>query len=196
MSKEENSLSRNNDNSIIETQNEPDLIDTLKQEYRINKNISRQLSPAQREELLILLRENDTVSELVNALVSKNSELSGNNRQIGRKYNEKIKEQYAEIEAYQQDLQKLTVQKQQLFENLNQATRELEKIDTEVKVAVARVKHQKTIWGKFSTMVEFLRTLFVDEDEIQEILETDNSDPDKPQMNTDIASIQRDLLDR
>ena len=175
---------------------EPNITDILKQDHRINKNISRQLNPAQREEILKLLRENDAVSDLVSALISKNSELSGNNRSIGRKYTKEIKKQYAEIEAYQQKLQELTIQKQQAFENLNQATRELEVINTEVKVAVARVKHQKTIWGKFSTMVDFLRTLFLDEDEIYELLKTDYSDPNKPQMNTDIASTQRSLLDR
>ena len=196
MSKDENPLSRNNDNSIIETQNKPDITDTLKQDYKINKNISRQLSPAQREELLILLRENDTVSELVNALVSKHSELRGRSSQKGKKHNEEIRKQSAEIEIYHHKLQKLTVEKQRAIEKRDQAKRELDAINTEVKLAVERVKHEKTIWGKFSKMVNFLRALFVDEDEIQEILKTDYSDPDKPQMNTDIASIQRDLLDR
>ena len=189
-------LSRDNNYSPIENQNEQNITNTLKQDYGINKNISLRLSPSQQEEIIKLLRENETVSDLVNALVSKNSELRGNNRQIGKKYSKIIKNQSTEIEEYQHKLQNLAVQKQQTLENLKQATRELEKINTEVKVAVARVKHQKSIWGKFSTMLDFLRTLFLDEDEIQELWKTDYSDPDKPQMNTDIASIQKNLLDR
>lgn len=195
-SEEVNPLSKDNNYSPSDNKNEQDITDTLKQDYRINKNISQKLSPDQREEILNLLRENDAVSDLVNALVLKNNELGNNNRQIGKKYTEEIKKQSAEIEKYQQKLQDLAIQKQQTLENLNQATRELEKINTEVKVAIARVKNQKSIWGKFSTMLEFLRTLFLDEEEINELLKTDYSDPEKPQMNTDIASIQKNLLDQ
>jgi chromosome segregation ATPase len=101
-----------------------------------------------------------------------------------------------EIEEYQQKIQDLAVQKKQAMENLNTATRELERIDTEIKVAIARVKQEKTWFGKFTRLLEVIRTLFLEEEEVQNLLAVDYSDLDKPQMNTDIASIQRNLLDK
>lgn len=101
-----------------------------------------------------------------------------------------------EIEEYQQKIQNLAVQKKQAIENLNTATRELERIDTEIKVAVARVKQEKTWLGKFTRLLEVIRTLFLEEEDVQKLLDVDYSDSDKPQMNTDIASIQRDILDK
>ena len=111
-------------------------------------------------------------------------------------YKETIVVQSLEIEEYQKKIQELAVQKKQAIENLNKATRELERIDSEIKVAVARVKHEKTWFGKFSRLLDFFRTLFLEEDDIQALLEVDYSHPNKPQMNTDIASIQRDLYDQ
>lgn len=101
-----------------------------------------------------------------------------------------------EIQEYEQKIQELAVQKKQVLENLNNANRELERIDTEIKVAIGRVKQEKTWFGKFARLLEFIRTLFLEEEEVQTLLEVDYSDYHKPQMNNDIASIQKNLLDK
>ena len=61
-----------------------DVVEELKQIYGINKNISQGLSQEQKEELLFLLQNNETVLALTQAFVAKNKELANNNRQFGR----------------------------------------------------------------------------------------------------------------
>ena len=61
-----------------------DVAQELKQTYGINKNISNSLTPKQKEELLSLLENNETVLNLTQAFVAKNNQLANNNRQYGR----------------------------------------------------------------------------------------------------------------
>ena len=61
-----------------------DIVQELKQIYGINKNISQSLSQEQQEELLSLLENNQTVSTLVQAFVTKNNWLVNNNRKFGK----------------------------------------------------------------------------------------------------------------
>ena len=56
----------------------------LKQIYGVNKNISKHLSAHQKEELLSLLENNNTVLAFGQAMIAKNNELSNNNRKFGR----------------------------------------------------------------------------------------------------------------
>ena len=59
------------------------IADQLKQTYGVNKNISSSLKKSQKEELLHLLENNDTVLAFAQALISKNNELANNNRSLG-----------------------------------------------------------------------------------------------------------------
>ena len=61
-----------------------DIADKLKEIYGINKNISNSLSLEQKEQLLFLLENNETVFTLTQSFVAKNNELANNNRQYGR----------------------------------------------------------------------------------------------------------------
>ena len=61
-----------------------DIAEELKQVYGINKNISSSLSKEQKEELLLLLENNETILNLTRSFVTKNNELAKNNRQYGK----------------------------------------------------------------------------------------------------------------
>lgn len=61
-----------------------DVADKLKQTYGINKNISNSLNREQKEELLLLLENNETILNLTRSFVTKNNELARNNRQFGK----------------------------------------------------------------------------------------------------------------
>jgi seryl-tRNA synthetase len=62
-----------------------DIATQLKQIYGVNKNISNKLKKTQKEELLHLLENNDTVLAFAQALISKNNELANNNRGLGKR---------------------------------------------------------------------------------------------------------------
>lgn len=61
-----------------------DVAQQLKEIYGINKNITKRLSKNQKEELLLLLADNETVLDLVQSFVAKNNELANNNRKYGK----------------------------------------------------------------------------------------------------------------
>lgn len=61
-----------------------DAAQQLKEIYKINKNITNSLSKDQKEELLFLLANNETVLELTQSFVAKNNELANNNRKYGK----------------------------------------------------------------------------------------------------------------
>jgi hypothetical protein len=60
------------------------LAEYLKKFYKINFNISQNLSKSQKKEIINKLENNEAIRELVKTLVTKNIELSNNNRQFGR----------------------------------------------------------------------------------------------------------------
>jgi chromosome segregation ATPase len=92
-------------------------------------------------------------------------------------YQKTIEQQNLDIKQYSQQLQELALQKQQALANLDRTKKELERIDTEVKIAVAKVKDETSILGKFSRMIDFLRTVFIDDIEIDELMKVDHSSP-------------------
>lgn len=61
-----------------------DVAEKLKNIYGINKNISNPLTDSQKEELLYLLENNNTVLDFTKSFVAKNKELGNNNRKIGK----------------------------------------------------------------------------------------------------------------
>lgn len=70
--------------SKIESQLLYDLDKELKNNYKINQNISKHLTDSQKAELLYILENNEAVLELVNLLIAKNKFLATSKQIIGR----------------------------------------------------------------------------------------------------------------
>ncbi|MGB3614466.1 MAG: hypothetical protein WBA10_11800 [Elainellaceae cyanobacterium] len=81
----------------------------LKEKYAVNKNISEPLTVEDCEQLLTLLSENESAAKLVGSFVSKNSELSQNNRQHGQRR--------SQVEKKLQALQNDYIQLEQSIQN-------------------------------------------------------------------------------
>lgn len=144
---------------------------------------------------------------------------------------DEVNEQMLTNEALQQDLaraqqemQQLALEKQRLAQEREKIRAELKQIDQEVKVAAAKVRSTKSLYGKFSIVWSFLQSTFFS-DNPQDFGKIEPGDAgsnagkggnngngnfpgagvidpepedydDKPWMKTDRASVQRDLLDR
>jgi len=66
-------------------QSKKELQAVLKERHAVNKNISEPLTAEECKQLLTLLSNNESAAKLVSSFVSKNSELSQNNRQHGQR---------------------------------------------------------------------------------------------------------------
>ncbi len=111
----------------------------------------------------------------------------------------------SELNLLQEDMRAITLEKQRIMQEKLRAmqqrdilTNELKQIDLEAKVAAKKVQSTKSLFGKFSIMWSFFQsTFFSDDPEDYGVI--DNSfepDPDKPQLGSGIASLQKDLLDK
>lgn len=107
--------------------------------------------------------------------------------------NADLQEQLSELQA---EMNSLVQERARLIGERQKAIAELKKIDTEVKMAVAQVKSSKTWYGKFSTLWTFIHGLFLDDEDFGEVDHSLEADPDKPQLGSSVADVQRSLLDK
>lgn len=103
-----------------------------------------------------------------------------------------------ELATLNQEMLQLTHEKEKIVAQRQKAIAELKHIQTEVEVAAANVKQTKSLFGKFSILWVLIKSLFLDDDfgGYGKIDDSLPPDPDKPQMNTDTASVNRSLLDK
>ncbi|MGB2923667.1 MAG: hypothetical protein WBB82_00020 [Limnothrix sp.] len=102
----------------------------------------------------------------------------------------------AELNVLSQELRDLTQQKIRMAQERDKLTGQLREIETEVTMAVAKVKQSKTLYGKFSALWSFMNSLFLDNEDMGEFDYSIEPDPDKPQLGSSIADVQRSLLDK
>lgn len=103
-----------------------------------------------------------------------------------------------EIAQLNQEMQGLVYQKERILAERSRVIAELNAIQTEVEVAAIKVRETRSLFRKFSILWTLIKSLFLENDpegfgRIDSILP---ADPDKPQMETDQASVNRSLLDR
>jgi hypothetical protein len=104
-----------------------------------------------------------------------------------------------ELNRVQQEVHTMVAQKQRLVAERERVQAELRHIQTEVELAAARVKETHGWFGKFSILWSFVNSVFFDDGDRPEMGTVETAvkpDPDKPQMQTDPASLGKDLLDR
>jgi seryl-tRNA synthetase len=125
-------------------------------------------------------------------------EVSQLNTEIQVKDQEKIA-LTQELGKVQQEVQAMIQQKQRLIAEREKVQAELRHIQTEVELAAARVKETHGWFGKFSILWTFINSVFFDDGDRPDMGKIETSvkvDPDRPQMQTDPASIGKDLLNR
>ena len=111
----------------------------------------------------------------------------------------------SELNLLKEDMQEIALEKQRILQERQKAiqqrdflTNELKQIDIEAKVAAEKVQSTKSLFGKFSIMWTFFQSTFFSDDP-KDYGVIDNSfepDPDKPQLGSGIANLQKDLLDK
>ena len=111
----------------------------------------------------------------------------------------------SELNFLKEDMQEMTLEKQrilkekaQLIQKRDILTSELKQIDLEAKMAASKVQSTKSLFGKFSIMWSFFQsTFFSDDPKDYGVIDSSfDPDPDKPQLSSGIASLQKDLLDK
>ena len=104
----------------------------------------------------------------------------------------------SELTTLNSEMVQLTQDKQRIIAQRDRVIAELKNIETEVEIATQKVQEANSWYGKFTIIWTLIQSLFFsDEPEtIGTIDKTLPDYPDQPQMNTDPASIGRDLLDK
>lgn len=123
-----------------------------------------------------------------------NSELASEMAQVSQD-NALLKDEIAQIN---QEMENLVYQKGQILAERSRVIAELNAIQTEVEIAAMKVRETRSLFGKFSILWTLVKSLFLEDDpaDFGKIESTLPVDPNKPQMETDQASINRSLLDR
>ncbi|MDJ0600129.1 MAG: hypothetical protein QNJ37_14970 [Crocosphaera sp.] len=104
----------------------------------------------------------------------------------------------AELTQINEQMTQLTQEKQKMVAQRDKVVAELKQIETEVEIATIKVQKTNNLFEKFSIIWTLIQSLFFS-DNPQDIGKIDNTlpyDPNKPQMETNPADINRDLLDR
>lgn len=120
------------------------------------------------------------------------------NTEIRLKEQEKLALQ-RELDQAQQEVDAMIQQKQRLMAERDKVQAELKNIQTEVKIAAVQVKEADTWLGKFSVLWSFINSVFFDDSDRPDMGNINmrlKPDPNRPQMETDPASIGRSLLDK
>lgn len=126
-----------------------DLAKELKNQYKINQDISNHLSPSQRAELLCLLENNQAVSKLIKLLIIKN--------QVLRKNNQKIGKQRSDIEK---SLKKEIEQNEKLNTEVTQLKYELKELQSQMGISLTSFQELllSNILGR-SEIIKFIQEL-------------------------------------
>ncbi|MGK7941137.1 MAG: hypothetical protein AB4062_13495 [Crocosphaera sp.] len=117
--------------------------------------------------------------------------------EINLKY-ESIEALKSELTDLNQQMVKLTQDKQTITAQRDKVIAELKNIETEVELATIKVKETKSLYGKFSIVWMLIQSLFFS-DNPQDFGKIDNTlpyDPNKPQMGTSQSDIGRHSLDK
>ena len=121
-----------------------DIQDILKNKHKINKNISKSLSVQECEEILNLLQNKPGAIKLINSFITKNEQLSKNNRNLGRqksqaqKKQQKLEQEIAEIEK----LNKIrSDRKEQLFKEQQELDQKIIELSTHNTELLNQVQH-------------------------------------------------------
>ena len=126
-----------------------DLAKELKNNYQINRDISKYLTNSQKAELLSILENNQTISQLIKVLVNKNKLLGTNNKKIGKQRNNIEKAFKKEIERNE----KLTTE-------VTQLKYELQELKSQMRINLASFQEQllSNILGR-SEIIKFIQEL-------------------------------------
>lgn len=112
-----------------------DLQNALKEKYGINKNISQSLSAEDCEKLLFFLHDQPSAVKLVQSFISKNSELSNNNRYYGQERGKAerrlagLQTEYQQLENSISDLEKIN---EELGNRKGSLTNEQQELESEI----------------------------------------------------------------
>ena len=101
-----------------------DLAKELKNDYRINHNISKHLTDSQKADLLCILEDNKSVLRLVNLLTVKNRSLGKSNQTIGKQRSDLVKALVKEKEI-----------SNKLSTEVNQLKSELEELKSQMEIS-------------------------------------------------------------
>ena len=91
----------------------------LKEQYGVNKNISRSLSAQECSQLLVLLQSQPSAVRLIESFSSKNDELSKNNRHFGQLRGRAEKKLETERAQYNQTISQLQVEQAQFEQQIS-----------------------------------------------------------------------------
>ncbi len=103
-----------------------------------------------------------------------------------------------ELTTINKEMEQLTDEKQKMIAERDKINTELKAIQTEVELTAIKVKETHSLYGKFTILWQFFQSVFFS-DNPRDFGTINNSLPeyqDQPQMNTDQASIGRNLLDK
>jgi hypothetical protein len=139
--------------------------------------------------------------EVVKSLRRSQGSLQGWNKRQREEISEKARaneELQARLNSISAEMQSLTEAIARRTAEKERAIAELKNIEREVKIAAHNVRATKSVFGKFTILWTLLRSLFLDE-EWEDFGSIDNrlsTDPDKPQMGSGQADVNRSLLDK
>ncbi|MGF1512154.1 MAG: hypothetical protein ACFB5Z_00435 [Elainellaceae cyanobacterium] len=122
----------------------------LKEKYAINKNISQPLTIEECEQLLALLNEHQAAAKIVGSFVSKNSDLSQNNRHYGQlrgraeKKLESLQAEYSQLEQSIEELESskgiLGDRKQELSQEHGELEKQVDELSSKNKFLASKVQ--------------------------------------------------------
>lgn len=144
----------------------------LKKQYGINKNISQPLNIEDCEQLAAILKDHPSTVKLVNSFVSKNSDLSQNNRHYGQlrsQAEKKLKAVQAEYDKLENQIAAL----EQVKETLNGRKQALSDESKALEVEIEKLTVQN------QNLASTVQTLTTHNDELLEAneqLKKDNKD--------------------
>jgi predicted RNase H-like nuclease (RuvC/YqgF family) len=102
-----------------------------------------------------------------------------------------------ELTHINQEMAQLVLQKERLLAERSRVLAQLREIEVEVEVAAQKVRQTDSLFGKFTILWTLMKSLFLDDGgDFGKIDSRLPPDPDRPQMESDRASINRSLLDR
>lgn len=122
-----------------------------------------------------------------------NSDLSAKVEQVSLEKNQ-LESELAHINH---EMIQLAQQRERLIAERSRALAQLKAIEVEVDVAAQKIRQTHSLFGKFTILWTLMKSFFLNDDEDFGPIDSRlPPDPDKPQMESDRASINRSLLDR
>ncbi|ELS00679.1 hypothetical protein Xen7305DRAFT_00003800 [Xenococcus sp. PCC 7305] len=126
-----------------------DLSKELKNNHKINRDISKYLTNSQKAELLSILENNQAVSKLIRVLIAKNKALGATNRKIGKQRN-----------SVEHSFKKEREKNERLTTEISQLKYELQELKSQMGITLISFQEQllSNILGR-SEIIKFIQEL-------------------------------------